>query len=138
VAAAPGGVAATPGLPPEARKAIYTTGATESANGAAGKFTRDRRRCPNAGGAVKLPRLAIPEAPKRWAVPIEGREQALNHVATLSEGRMPAKLNDWRAAAAQNAHDTAFPTGPKLRRKRAEGIAHATPPPATGWKLDDL
>src|SRR5262249_50213247 len=79
-------------LPPEIRKAVYTTNAIESVNSAIRKFTRNRKQYPGADSAVKLIYLAIAEASKRWTMPIVGWKQALNHFAILFEGRLPAKL----------------------------------------------
>jgi transposase-like protein len=42
---------------------------------------------------VKLVFLAIREASKKWTMLIVGWKQALNHFATLFEGRLPASLN---------------------------------------------
>ncbi len=79
-------------FPPAIRRAIYTTNAIESVNSVIRKFTRNRKQYPSAESAVKLIWLAIGEASKRWAMPVVGWKQALNHFAILFEGRMPAKL----------------------------------------------
>jgi transposase-like protein len=79
-------------FPPEIRRAIYTTNAIESVNSAIRKYTRNRKLYPSAESAVKLTYLAINEASKRWAMPIVGWKQALNHFAIRFEGRLPLNL----------------------------------------------
>jgi putative transposase len=76
-------------FPPPIRKAIYTTNAIESVNSVIRKFTRNRKRYPNAESAIKLVFLAIHEASKRWTLPIKGWKAALNHFAILFEDRLP-------------------------------------------------
>ena len=80
-------------FPPEVRKAISTTHAIESVNSAIRKFAGNRKQYPSAEGAVKRIDLAINEASKRWAMPIVGGKQALNHFAILFEGRLPLNLS---------------------------------------------
>jgi len=70
-------------LPPEMRKAVYTTNAIESVNSFVRKFTRNRKQYPNAESADALIYLAIAEAAKKWTMPIKGWKQALNHFAIL-------------------------------------------------------
>ena len=76
-------------LPPEIRKATYTTNTIESVNSVIRKFTRNRKQYPNRDSALKLIYMAIHEASKKWTMPIPKWKDALNHFAILFEGRMP-------------------------------------------------
>jgi putative transposase len=77
-------------FPAPIRKAMYTTNAIESVNSVIRKFTRNRKQYPNAESALKLVYLAIHEASRRWTMPIAGWKAALNHLAIVFEGRIPA------------------------------------------------
>jgi len=77
-------------FPPAIRRAIYTTNAIESVNGAIRKFTRNRKIYPNEESALKIVFMAIREASRKWTMPIFHWKPALNHFAILFEGRLPA------------------------------------------------
>jgi putative transposase len=77
-------------FPPPIRKAIYTTNIIESINSVIRKFTRNRKKYPNAASALQLVYLAIHEASQMWTMPIVGWKAALNHFAIVFEGRIPA------------------------------------------------
>jgi len=76
-------------FPAPIRTAISTTNAIESVNSVMRKFTRHRKQYPNADSALKRISLAIPEASKKWTMPIVGWKAALNHFAIVFEGRLP-------------------------------------------------
>jgi transposase-like protein len=81
-------------FPPPVRKAIYTTNAIELVSRVTRKFTRNRKQYPNAESALQLVSLAIHEASRRQTMPIVGWKAALNHFATVFEGRRPPSGGD--------------------------------------------
>ena len=82
------------GLPPEIRQAIYTTNAVESLNMSLRKVIKTRASFPNEEAAFKLLYLALQNISKKWTMPIQNWNQALNQLAMLFEGRVPlAALN---------------------------------------------
>jgi len=78
--------------PPEIRKAIYTTNAIESVNSVIRKAIRNRKIFPNERSAFKIVYLAINEAQKRWTMPIQHWNMALQQFAIKFEDRLPQQL----------------------------------------------
>ena len=76
--------------PLDIRKAIYTTNSVESLNRSLRKIIKTRGGFPNEEAALKLSFLALRQAAKKWAMPIQHWREALNHFAILWPERMPA------------------------------------------------
>ena len=60
------------------RKAIYTTNAIESVNSVIRKSTKTRKLFPNDEAALKVVFLAIQAASKKWTMPIQHWNSAMN------------------------------------------------------------
>lgn len=76
--------------PPEIRKVIYTTNTVESLNMSLRKVTKTRGSFPTDEAALKLLYLALRNIAKRWTMPIRDWRGALNQLAIIFEGRIPA------------------------------------------------
>ena len=76
--------------PAEIRKVIYTTNTVESLNRSLRKVTKTRGSFPTDEAALKLLYLAIQNITKRWTMPIRDWRGALNQLAIIFEGRIPA------------------------------------------------
>jgi len=61
--------------PKDIRKAIYTTNAIESLNSVIRKSIKKRKLFPRDNAAKKVVYLAIQQASKKWAMPLEFGEQ---------------------------------------------------------------
>jgi putative transposase len=76
--------------PPEIRKVIYTTNATESLNMSLRKVTKARGSFPNDEAVSKLLYLALRNIAKKWTMPLHAWKDALNRFAIIYESRLPA------------------------------------------------
>ncbi len=74
--------------PEDIRKAIYTTNAIESLNSVIRKVIKKRKLFPTDDSAKKVIYLAIQEASKKWAMPIQNWKVALNLFMIEFEDRM--------------------------------------------------
>src|SRR5271157_77589 len=79
--------------PAEIRKVIYTTNAIESLNMSLRKIIKMRGSFPNDEAAFKLLYLALRNASKKWAMPVQNWREALNRFSILWPDRMPAADN---------------------------------------------
>lgn len=75
--------------PPEIRKVIYTTNASESVNMSLRKITKNRGSFPSDDALVKLFYLALRNISKKWTMPIRDWTAALNRFTIQFEGRLP-------------------------------------------------
>ena len=78
--------------PPEIRKAIYTTNAIESVNSVIRKVIRSQKIFPSERSAIKIVCLAINEGQKKWAMPNQHWNMALQQFARKLEDRFPHQL----------------------------------------------
>jgi len=78
--------------PEDIRRVIYTTNAIESINSVIRKAIRNRKIFPSKESAVKIVYLAIREASKKWTMPIQNWNAALNRFAIAFEDRFPQHL----------------------------------------------
>jgi putative transposase len=78
------------GLPPDIRRAVYTTNAIESLNMSLRKVIKTRASFPNDEAAFKLLFLALRNAAKKWTMPIRNWSQAMQAFSIIFEGRVPA------------------------------------------------
>jgi len=76
--------------PPEIRKVMYTTNAIEALNAQLRKVTKKRGSFPNPEAVRKVLYLAIMKASERWTRPVQDWPAALNHLALVFPGRVPA------------------------------------------------
>jgi putative transposase len=76
--------------PAEIRKVIYTTNAIESLNMSLRKIIKMRGSFPHDEAAFKLLYLALRNASKKWTMPIQNWNGALNRFSILWPERMPA------------------------------------------------
>jgi len=76
--------------PPEIRKVMYTTNAIEAINAQLRKVTKKRGSFPNPEAVRKVLYLAILKASERWTRPVQDWPTALNHLAIVFPGRLPA------------------------------------------------
>jgi putative transposase len=76
--------------PAEIRRVIYTTNAIESLNMSLRKIIKTRGSFPNDEAAFKLLYLALRNAAKKWTMPIQNWNGALNRFSILWPERMPA------------------------------------------------
>ena len=76
--------------PAEIRKVIYTTNAVESLNMSLRKIIKMRGSFPNDEAALKLLYLALRNAAKKWTMPVQNWNAALNRFSILWPDRMPA------------------------------------------------
>jgi putative transposase len=76
--------------PPELRKVMYTTNAIEAINAQLRKVTKKRGSFPNPEAVRKVLYLAIMKASERWTRPVQDWPAALNHLAIVFPGRLPA------------------------------------------------
>jgi transposase-like protein len=67
--------------PPEIRKALYTTNATESLNCQLRKVSKNRLLFPSDEAIFKILYLAIRNASEKWTMPIREWGQALNQAS---------------------------------------------------------
>jgi putative transposase len=77
------------GLLPEVRRAVYTTNVVESLNMSLRKVIKTRASFPNEDAAFKLLYLGLQNISRKWTMPIQNWNQALNQFAILYEGRVP-------------------------------------------------
>ena len=77
------------GLPKEIRRAVYTTNVIESLNYSLRKITKTRAAFPTEEAALKLLYLGLQNAAKKWTMPIQNWNMAMNQMVILFEGRMP-------------------------------------------------
>ena len=77
------------GYPPEARRAIYTTNATESLNMTLRKISKNRSLFPSDEAVFKLLYLGLRNISQRWTMPIQNWGSAVNQFAIIFEGRVP-------------------------------------------------
>ena len=75
-------------FPPEIRRAIYTTNATESMNSSLRKVIKSQQIFPSDEAAFKLVYLAVRNISKKWTMPIRDWKPALNRFAILFEDRL--------------------------------------------------
>ena len=73
---------------PEIRKVMYTTNAIESLNSSIRKITRNRPAFPTPEAATKLVFMALEKISRRWTMPLQHWNQALNQLAIKFEGRI--------------------------------------------------
>jgi putative transposase len=76
--------------PGEIRKVIYTTNTIESLNMSLRKIIKMRGSFPNEEAAMKLLYLALRNASKKWTMPVQNWNGALNRFCLLWPERMPA------------------------------------------------
>ena len=76
--------------PGEIRKVIYTTNTIESLNMSLRKIIKMRGSFPNEDAAMKLLYLALRNASKKWTMPVQNWNGALNRFSILWPERMPA------------------------------------------------
>jgi putative transposase len=75
--------------PAEIRKVIYTTNAVESLHMSLRKIIKMRGSFPNDEAALKLLYLALRNAAKKWTMPIQNWNAALNRFSILWPNRIP-------------------------------------------------
>ena len=73
---------------PEIRKVMYTTNAIESLNSSIRKITRNRPAFPTPEAATKLVFMALEKISRRWTMPLQHWNRALNQLAIKFEGRI--------------------------------------------------
>jgi len=76
--------------PGEIRKVIYTTNTIESLNMSLRKIIKTRGGFPHEEAALKLLFLALRQAAKKWTMPVQNWNGALNRFSILWPERMPA------------------------------------------------
>ena len=76
--------------PAEIRKVIYTTNAVESLHMSLRKIIKMRGLFPDDEAALKLLYLALRNAAKKWTMPIQNWNAAMNRFSILWPDRMPA------------------------------------------------
>jgi len=76
------------GYPAEVRRVIYTTNIIESLNGSLRQIIKTRRSFPTIEAAFKLLYLALCNLQKKWTLPIQNWNQAMNAFAVLFEDRI--------------------------------------------------
>ncbi len=76
--------------PPEIRKVIYTTNAIEGVNRSLRKVSKNRGVFPHSQSVFKLYYPALERIAKKWTMPIQNWNQALNCFAIEFEERMPS------------------------------------------------
>ena len=75
--------------PDEIRKVIYTTNAIESLNSVIRKAIKNRKIFPHDDAAIKVIWLAIQAASKKWTLPLQHWNVALNRFMLEYQGRLP-------------------------------------------------
>ena len=75
--------------PAEIRKVIYTTNAIESLNSVIRKAIKNRKIFPHDNSALKVTWLAIQAASKKWTMPLQNWNVALNRFMIEYQGRLP-------------------------------------------------
>lgn len=75
--------------PAEIRKVIYTTNAIESLNSVIRKTIKNRKIFPHDNSALKVTWLAIQAASKKWTMPLQNWNVALNRFMIEYQGRLP-------------------------------------------------
>ena len=75
--------------PPEIRRVIYTTNATESVNMSLRKITKNRGSFPSDESLIKLFYLALRNISQKWSMPIRDWKAALNRFSIEFEDRLP-------------------------------------------------
>ena len=78
--------------PKEIRKVIYTTNAIESLNSLIRKACNNHKLFPNDNAALKVVFLAVEQATKKWTMPIQNWQLALNQFMIFFEGRLPSNF----------------------------------------------
>jgi len=76
--------------PKDIRRAIYTTNAIESLNFSLRKVTKNKSSFPDDDSIYKIMYLAIKNASTRWTMSIKDWGLAVNQLAILFDGRVPA------------------------------------------------
>ncbi|MGL4932387.1 MAG: transposase [Aeromonas sp.] len=79
--------------PPAIRKVFYTTNAIESPNSVQRKATKQRKRFPTDDTALTVAYLPIPQASKKWAMPIQNWQLALNRFIVEFGDRLDGHLS---------------------------------------------
>ena len=105
--------------PPELRKVMYTTNAIEALNARPRKVTKQRGSFPNPEAVRKDLYLAILKASERWARPVQDWPTALNHLAIVFPGRLPARLT----GHLHRKSDRPIETAPLLRLPASNPVA---------------
>ena len=72
----------------EIRKVIYTTNAIESLNNSLRKVTKNRNSFPSDEAAIKLLYMALKNIQKKWTMPIQNWNLALQQLSVRFEGRV--------------------------------------------------
>ena len=72
----------------EIRKVIYTTNAVESLNNSLRKVTKNRNSFPSDEAAIKLLYMALKNIQKKWTMPIQNWNLALQQLSIRFEGRV--------------------------------------------------
>lgn len=72
----------------EIRKVIYTTNAIESLNNSLRKVTKNRNSFPSDEAAIKLLYMALKNIQKKWTMPIQNWNLALQQLSIRFEGRV--------------------------------------------------
>ncbi|MCP4882465.1 MAG: IS256 family transposase, partial [Flavobacteriales bacterium] len=75
-------------FPAEIRKVIYTTNAIESVNMSLRKVTKTRASFPNDDALYKMFYLALKNISKRWTMPIQNWNLAMNRFSIIYENRL--------------------------------------------------
>lgn len=75
--------------PDEIRKVIYTTNAIESLNSVIRKTIKNRKIFPHDNSALKVTWLAMQAASKKWTMPLQHWNIALNRFMIEYQGRLP-------------------------------------------------
>ena len=78
--------------PKEIRKVIYTTNAIESLNSVIRKACNNHKLFPNDNAALKVVFLAVEQTTKKWTMPIQNWQLALNQFMIFFEGRFPSNF----------------------------------------------
>lgn len=76
--------------PQEIRKVIYTTNAVESLNASLRKVIKNKRVFPSDDAALKQLYLALENISKKWSMPIQNWNEAMNRFVIMYEDRMPS------------------------------------------------
>ena len=74
--------------PPEIRRIIYTTNAIESLNNSLRKVTKNRNSFPSDEAAIKLLYMALKNIQKKWTMPIQNWNLALQQLSIRFEERV--------------------------------------------------
>jgi putative transposase len=75
-------------LPPEIRRAVYTTNVIESLNFSLRKIIKNRAAFPNDEAVFRLIFLGLKPVSQKWAIPIKNWKAALQQLALLSDDQV--------------------------------------------------